>query len=339
MHPKQPTTDAVLDRSFALTLAVQSIARDAGCDIDVDDVHAALGLPLFTCAVPAQNDLACWPMYARDAFLIPASRLFGITVRDVHPPEAAVGLSHAAEFVQHFDASYRPLIIRALENNQPVLAWQGWPGDQALMWGIIKDTCSEGVGLAGVTPAIPYMPAETRTTTLITPPVQVYIVETVTPREPGTDELLDLAFDHARRALRGEPSSRFGVLTGAAAFRFWVDRINAHRGLAPVNPAFTRGHCRLATSIVAAHQSAIRFLERHLGRDGDKHDAVIRPLVAVCKQVVSGLADSTNLAAVGALMATPEGRAKLAGHVAGAQRAADALLPMLETGRKANSDR
>jgi len=279
-------------------------------------------------------------MYGRDAFLVSASRLFGITVRDVHPPEAAVGLSHAAEFVQHFDASYRPLIIRALENNQPVLAWQGWPGDQALMWGIIKDACSDGIGLAGTTPVTSHVPAETKTTTLITPPVQVYIVETVTPRRPNTDELLDLAFDHARRVLRGEPSSRFGMLTGAAAFRFWVDRINAHRGLAPVNPAFARGHYGLATSIVAAHRSAIRFLERYLGSDEGKHDSVIRPLVAVCRQVVSGLTGSTDFAAVRTLMATPEGRDKLAGQLTGAQRAADALLPILETHRTtADSDR
>lgn len=340
MDARQPITDAVVDRSFSLTLAVQSIARDAGCDIDVDDLHAALGLPLFTCAVPAQNDLACWPMYGRDAFLVPAGQLFGLTIREVHPPEAAVGLNRAAEFVQHFEASYRPLIARALENNQPVLAWQGWPGDQALMWGIINDTCKDGVGFTGATPATPDGPTPMKTTTLITPPVQVYVVETVMPRRPEADELLNLALDHAWRMLRGEPSSRFGVLTGGAAFRFWADRIKAHRGLAPVNPVFVRGHYRLAASIVAAHRSAIRFLERHSARAGGKYDSVIKPLAAVCRQVVSGLAGSTDFAAVRGLMATPEGRAKLAGEVATAQTAADSLLPILETHRRtADSDR
>ncbi|UCC31209.1 MAG: hypothetical protein JSU86_02815, partial [Phycisphaerales bacterium] len=118
------------DPGMSLTFALQALAHDAGYEINLDDLNAALGLPWMTPAVPRERDLACWPMYARDAFLAEAGRLFGMNIRDIHPPEAARGLNGFPEFQQHFDASYRPLILKALEHNQAVLAWQGWPGDR-----------------------------------------------------------------------------------------------------------------------------------------------------------------------------------------------------------------
>lgn len=322
----------MVDRSFSLTLAVQTIAREAGCEIDIDDLHAALGLPLLTCAVPAQLDVACWPLYARDAFLMPAGRLFGMNIRDLHPPEAALGLSGAAEFAQHFDASYRPLVERALENDQPVLAWQGWggwPHHQGLTWGIIRGTCDDGIGLAGVIPGMPDTPDPGKTTALVTPPVQLYVVEGVTLESPDSGELLDMSLDHAYRAFRGEATARFGMLAGAAALHFWVDRIRSHRGAVPVHPTFARGHHALATSVVAGHQSAIRSFEQHLGAGSGAYDSVLRPVIELCKRIVASLRVSTDWSAMETLMGTLEGRGRLIADVIAAERDSVDVLAML----------
>jgi hypothetical protein len=331
MDARPPQADRVLDSSFSLTSTLRSIARDAGYEIDVDDLHAALGLSMFVCAVPAEVDIASWPLYARDAFIVPAGRLFGMTIRELHPPEVALGLSGAAEFRQHFDASYRPLIMRALENNQAVLAWRGWPGLLRLSWGIIKEKSNDGIGLAGVVPALPGAAAPAQSVSLITPPAQLYIVEDIEPRQPDASELLNLALDHTRRVLRGEPVSRFGVLTGADAVRSWIDRITGSRSDGPMNPVLSRGHHELAKSVSAGYQSALRFLERQRTRCDQKYDTLISGVGAMCRQVLTALGESTNYGAVRYLMDDPNRRAKLARQFRNAETAAIDMLAILET--------
>ncbi len=91
------------DDSLALAFALQAVAHGLGCELDVDDLTAALGLPFITCAVLGEEDLTCWPLYVRDAFLVEAAGLFGMSIRAVHPPSAAFGLERAPEF--HGDPS------------------------------------------------------------------------------------------------------------------------------------------------------------------------------------------------------------------------------------------
>ncbi len=66
------------DKFVSLTIALQAIARRVGYEIDRDDLNAALGLSWMAAAVPGENDLGCWPLYARDAFIVEAGRLFGM---------------------------------------------------------------------------------------------------------------------------------------------------------------------------------------------------------------------------------------------------------------------
>ena len=159
------TTVPQSDPSFSLTFALRCVASAGRCNLDADDLHAALGLPLMVCAPRNEPDARIWPAYARDVFLIEAARAFGMTLRGIHPPQAARGLERVREFEQHFDASYRPLIARALENGQPVLAWQGWGGDFDYFWGIIERGCDNGVGFTGTVFApstSPYAPLLTK---------------------------------------------------------------------------------------------------------------------------------------------------------------------------------
>ncbi len=319
------------DPAMSLTFALQALAHDAGYKIDHDDLNAALGLSWMTTAVEGEGDLARWPMYARDAFLAETGRLFGMVIRDIHPPEAARGLSGLAEFQQHFDASYRPLILEALEHNQPVLAWQGWPGDRSMLWGIIKRSCDGGVGFAGVVGRPEAVSAPGDPVPLEGPPVQLYVVETITPAEPDPNELLEFALDHARRVLGNALEGRFGVVTGPAAFDAWIARLEDEEAYVTDGPGLRQGHMLLAASVMAAHNSAIRFLKSRLARGTDQERSLIEAMISSCHSVIAALGEAIDLAAAEESISTSAGRVKVAGKLACARDAATQMWTALQT--------
>ena len=159
----------------SLTFALRAAARQAGFEIDHHELNAALGYP-------APSPLSAVPnMLGRDARLIDAGEQFGMQIREVHPSAAARGLEDSPEFEQHFDASYRPLIQRALEHGQPVLAWRGWAGERELSWGWIRRPCDEGIGFRGATIWSERELETLRDDLLVRPAVQLYVIERVTP--------------------------------------------------------------------------------------------------------------------------------------------------------------
>lgn len=280
----------------SLTFAIQAIAAHAGYPIGRDDLNAALGLSFSVTAVPREDDLSRWSMYARDACLIEAGRLFGLTIRDIHPPEAARGLCRAAEFEQHFAASYRPLILRALENGQRVLAWQGWPGDRGLMWGVITGSCDSGIGLRGATYGSVGSPSTPDPALLNKPPVQLYVVESVEPTTPDSKHLFDLALENASKVLSNELAERFDVLLGPSAYDLWIERL---RNPTPGNVAMPdplESHRRLATAIMAGHQSAIRFLDARVAAATSQQRASVKQLTNLCRSIVRSLEQTLQAA-------------------------------------------
>ncbi|UCE58747.1 MAG: hypothetical protein JSU63_15040 [Phycisphaerales bacterium] len=289
MQDTNPPGSALSDPSFSLTHSLHEVARGAGLDIDFDDLHATMGLPLMTCAVRDQPRVDLWLLCARDAFVVPAARLFGMIIRELHPPEAARGLDHAPEFGQHFCASYLPLVERALENNQLVLAWQGWPGECEHMWGIITGRCESGVGLVGRIVRPPTASASTSDLRLVTPPLQLYVVEAMTPAPASAEELLSVALDHARSALNNEVGERFGAVTGPGAYDEWIGRLSQD------DAGRADDHRRLAASLIANHESMIRFLRRSPPGDtpgenmGVPDSKVINELTSACGTIVSEL--------------------------------------------------
>ncbi len=238
---------------LSLPYALCAVAHTAGLNVDLYDLCAAMGLSFMPTSVRGEPSTDKWRMYARDAFLIPAGRLFGMTIREIHPPEAAQGIAELPEFKQHFDASYRPLIERALEHDQPVLAWQGWPGEWALHWGVITETCADGIGFAGWVPGttglepgieVPSsgesLSCRDRNTSasgsrstearrpdvkLERPPVQIYVVESIAPCKPDPQELQDMTIAHAGVVLGNGLADRFGVTTGPGAYDHWIERL------------------------------------------------------------------------------------------------------------------
>ena len=280
----------------SLTFAIQAIATDAGYEIGRDDLNAALGLSFYVTAVPREGDLGCWPMYARDAFLVEAGRLFGFTIRDMHPPEAARGLRGVPEFRQHFDASYRPLVQRALENGQRVLAWQGWPGDRELMWGLITASCDSGIGLRGATYGSADSPLTPEAAVLTKPPVQLYVVESVQPTNPEPQRLLRLALENAGKILSNELAERFDVLMGPSAYDLWIERLRNSPTAESAMPDALESHRRLATAVIAGHQSAIRFLEARITAATSQRRASVKRLTSLCRSIVGSLEQSLRAA-------------------------------------------
>lgn len=279
---------------MSITTTLQALARQAGYSIDSDDLKAALALSWRATAVSDEKDPAVWGAFGHDAFLIPAGRLFGMVIRELHPPEAARGINRLPEFAQHFDASYRPLVERALDHDQAVLAWRGWPGDKSMSWGVITSTCDAGIGLEGVTigpddeahpePAAP----------LCSPPIQLYVVESITPAQPDPDELLEAAVAHTAAVLDNRLESSFGILTGKAAYSFWMDRLadatreggGANSFLAQVRP--------LVESVAVSHWSGLKFLNRHRVRLREHEHETIDLLTSLCQETIRWLTEAAG---------------------------------------------
>ncbi|MFQ5590459.1 MAG: hypothetical protein ACE5HE_04770 [Phycisphaerae bacterium] len=315
-----------VDRGWSLTLALRWVARRAGGRIDLDDLHAALGLPMLVCAVPREPDLSLWVTYARDAFLDRTAHSFGLVVRAVHPPDAACGLESAEGFQQHFDASYRPLIETALDNNQPVLAWRGWNADREGLWGVITRKCDEGAGFAGSVFGLDPDEPECKGVALASPPVQVYFVERITQAAPAAEERLTQALEHAVGALNNTQGKRFGAITGPAAFDAWIDRLEPRTvtGNASAISGITvaaRAHQSLAVSTVTSHQDMLSFLQRHF--DYAKPDQLprVEALMSTCTRLIDALAELTDPGIIRELMQTSAGLSELSNHLVRARTA------------------
>ena len=355
-----PDVPAGSDLSLSLPLAASAIAHRAGYELDLDALCAVLGLSWTAITVPSEPDLARWPLYARDAFVVDAARLFGLTLRPLHPPEAARGLEVAAEFEQHFDASYRPLILRALENDQPVLAWRGWPQvkDTAieLAWGLVEVESQQGCGFEGIVLG-GRTENHSRLLILERPPVQLYVVENVEPTQPDRDELFDMALSHARLVMNNMLQDRFDVLTGPQAYDLWIERLrSAPMPLSPLDKGGDRGggpsvgrartpaephgaendrvallpaHLSLAASLIAAHESAIRFLQSYKQSGRGKNLVIIEAVSALCQTVVSCLQGAATAATQSVDLADSQTRDSLTNVLTHARKATVALSTVL----------
>jgi len=298
----------------SLTLALQAVLRWGGCDVCYRNLNAALGLSWMTSVRDPDRCLATWMTEGRDAFLTTTAALFGVRLRELHAPEASLGLEDVPEFAQHFDASHKPLIELALENGQPVLAWRGWPGEAAAMWGVIASVCDEGIGLRGTT-----LGPGSESVVMTTPPVQAYVVEEIKPRVPPEDELLRLSVHHASIVLQNQIDKRFGITTGPEVYEAWRERLRQPLVCAVCGEGAPRCHRQLARAITTARESAIEFLLHH--RDGAAGPArkTVDRITAECNGIVQALRRSCGITTVRGLLETNDGRAQLADDVKSAR--------------------
>lgn len=330
MQPMDLSTLAVRDlegRDSSLTLALEALLRWAGGNVRYRSLNASLALSLRTTAVRRDVCLGTWSTFGCDAFLEETAAAFGVRLRALHPPEAAVGLSDNAEFGQHFDASYAPLIRRALENNQPVLAWRGWPDVRAAFWGIITQTSDQGVGFAGTT-----MWSHGQSVPLPAPPIQLYVVEECMPREPDDAELLRQALCRFENTLCNRLSGDPNVVTGPGAHDVWLSRLSGAQPCPTCGPRGGRCHVQHARCITSDRASGIRFFLHYRDGADDTTRPLLDALLGLCHTTVDLLAVSRDPARVDILLRTTEGRRALSIAIEAAQsydRAANDVIARL----------
>ena len=278
--------------SDSLTASLQAVARSYGLAVEYDTLHAVLGLSFMVCA-PSRGEFSPeWESPARDWNLVRAARLLGIELRALHPAPAAAELRGAGEYRQHFVDSYAPLVRQALEHDQPVVAWHGWPGDLAPQWGVITDTTRDGVGLRGKTPGCLDRPV-----TMIEPPVQCYIAETGTGAHmPDARELVRFAMCAADIVVHNRIDPSFGVITGHGAYDTWLQWLDEQ----PADPVALSGSAaRLARRLVDvanARRSGLNFLDRHRGDLAHALHPAVDELAAALRGAIAtlGAPDGTS---------------------------------------------
>ncbi len=160
------------------------LAESGGTEIDRDAVLTALGVGFgfFFTQSPDED----FPVLAEchDFALPDAAALFGVRLRAMHPPRARHGLSDSAEFTDHFEDSYVPLIHRALENGQRVLAFRGWQSEVPATWGIVDRYEGDNNVLWGTVPNHP------ESVQLNQPALQCYVVEELQSAKPSAIDVL-----------------------------------------------------------------------------------------------------------------------------------------------------
>lgn len=312
-------------RYESLALALQAVAEAAGGEADYDALCAAMGVSFAAVSVRAEKAPGWWMMYGRDAFVEPASQLFGIRLRNLQPPDVGVEMTQAIEFPQHFEASYLPLIQRSLENGQPVIAWEGWPGISALCWGIITRT--DGNTLSGVT-----MWSDGQTVDLVGPALQCYVVEECTPRLPARDQLLGMALRHADAYMNRAPftvgAALPAIITGPAAFDAWETWLADTEFRPPDQDESWREHRQHADFLVSSGRSAIAFLQRIRAIVPGDHQDFFGEIIETAQRRIALLEPSTDEATVRQAFAAANGRQELLSAVHAAE-AADRRLGMM----------
>jgi hypothetical protein len=150
----QARIDASNGAADSLVLCVQAVLRGYGHGATYDQLSALGG------AAAASTD--------PQEFLGNVARGFALEIRELHPAQAAPTPPTPREFDWHFRDSYLPFIRAALERDEPVLAWMGWPPPHESDWGIVTGIDAATGQCRGWTPGGPRR--------LVSSPVQVYLL-------------------------------------------------------------------------------------------------------------------------------------------------------------------
>lgn len=210
-----------------LAVALRAVLAHHAIDCTTAEIAAMLGCGAAVTAAPADPPEA-WEQLARDQSIVPAATSFGLQLRALHPLAAAAGLNQSAEFPAHFRDSYVPLIRRAVEHGQPVLAWRGWPAPADQCWGVVLESRAEG--LFGLTRRPNSAPGAVEQLVPLGAAHQVYVVEEADARHtrPAPGERVLAAAQNSVRMWNGAAAPE-GVLCGAAAWNEIAARLASAR--------------------------------------------------------------------------------------------------------------
>lgn len=305
----------------SLTLALQAISRWAGVELHFRSLNAALGLSFMTSA-PRDNgvSLAWWMALGRDAFLIETGKLFGLVIEPLYSADPTV---QSGDAFGHFQTTLKPKVQEALANNQPVLAWRGWPDYHSYLWGILTTESDSELGFAGTT-----MWSGGKPLSLSAPPARLYVVTEATPRQPEADELLYFAVRNTQHVVHNQVDSKFGVVTGLQAYDRWLQWLSEDPDRHSNGDRSPNCHYQMARFISHSRESACRFIDHY--KDGLHQDVhpYLEAMLADCCGVINALATSRDLKAVEVLYMSEDGRDALA---AGVRAARDFLKAQIKS--------
>lgn len=294
----------------SLAVSLRAIAASFGVAVGYDDLIAGLGLGSAFVASP-DEPIGRWSTLARDMHLADVADLLGLRLRELHPPDAAFGLSDSREFTQHFHDSYVPLIARAIEHGQLVLAWRGWSPPREDLWGVI--TAISGQTIVGHS-----LWHEGTPTVLSGAAHRVAVVEEcATPsgnpeqREANRDEtLLALAQRAFARQWANEWHAGPETLSAGPAFAVWSSRMSSPPADAVQLVAAAR-QCALTTRVLTSSRRHLaRFLRRHRPHLIGRTAAKLSAWAAACDELVDRLLSWETSARWEAALESDEGRAQ-----------------------------
>ncbi len=290
----------------SLIVSLQDILHSYGRSIAYDELAAVTGVSFMAAVAPATPGPAWWPAYGRDAFLVSAARAYGLLLRELHPPDAVPAPPPPPEFTVHFHDSYQPFIAAALERNEPVLAWAGWPEPYHRQWGVITSIDAESRRCIGRTPG-----AAGDGVTLVGPPIQVYIVQGYNESSLTAEQVLDDALHRAAIILNNRVDAAFGIVTGPAAFQAWRELLQAELS----KPSGANAAADLCTgparAIVAAREAAIRFLEDRSTHANETQTGIIDACLNTFRDLVACLEPVCDADVVCVKWASDQGRTVL----------------------------
>jgi hypothetical protein len=208
---------AVCDEpSQSLLLSLEAVLAVYGRCVHRDELAVVLGDAfLLTYAAEARPGEQ-WNTYGRHAFLETAARLYGLELRDLHPPDAAPLPLTPPEFEDHFVDSYLPLVRTALEHEHPAVAWMGWPPPQRAIWGVITAYDPAHGRCLGHS-----IYSEGRPVALTAAPVQVYTAQEYREADSNRSACIQAALDRAAVLLGNRLPAKYRVISGVAALEKW----------------------------------------------------------------------------------------------------------------------
>ncbi|HKQ46659.1 MAG TPA: hypothetical protein VJZ71_01165 [Phycisphaerae bacterium] len=265
------------DPSQSLLLSLEAVLSAYGRCVPRDELAAALGDAfLLTYAAEARPGEQ-WNTYGRHAFLESAARLYGLELRDLHPPDAAPLPLPPPEFEDHFTDSYLPLVRTALDHEHPALAWMGWPAPQRAIWGVITDydpSRGECLGRS--------IYSGGRTVALAAAPVQIYTVQEYRETTPPPPAIIDVALNRAAAVLADRLPVKYRVVTGVVALEKWR--------AAAMEDSGADWHSRLVQSFVTGRRRAVEFFRLHCGAASADQAAAVEQYAAIFEEQVQFLA-------------------------------------------------
>lgn len=276
--------EPAVDGRDSLVLALRAVLSWHGADVAYETLAALSGIAAMFAATDREPCPLRWQDDGRDAFLVESAEQVGLSIRDLHPPEAAPLPTTPPEYELHWRDSYVPLVEASLAHNQPVLAWMGWPAPNESQWGIIATLDARTRRCGGL------VGGADRPVTLERAAVQAYVVQEYSRSIASDGAILAATIAHTRAALGNQLPAKFGVMTGPQALR----RVSAMRGSCDVHHRPIAECVSAALRVRAARRQA---LGGGLQRAGLADVARVAAEAAAARTIEEAVASEEHLAA------------------------------------------